>query len=61
MGSTDRLELPKEYNPWDRGCFGLMQKQSHFSVKFMAQGKLMTKTTSVQVIPFRIFGGNPRI
>ena len=48
--SSDRLELLKEHNPWDRAFLGLMQKKSHFSVKIVALEQLPTKTGSVQVV-----------
>jgi hypothetical protein len=46
MGSSDRLELRKEYSPRDVACLGLMQKQSHFSVKIVALGKFLVVDTS---------------
>jgi hypothetical protein len=49
MGSSDRLELRKEYKPGSRAFFGPMQKKSCFSVKIVGQENFSLKTTSVQV------------
>jgi hypothetical protein len=44
MGSSDRLELPKEYKPGSEASFGSMQKKSCFSVKIEDQDNFSLKT-----------------